>query len=37
MTHIDDDAAARAADALQAAYFRKSLCDERAQLCSAIA
>jgi len=37
MTLIDDHAAAEAADTMQAAYFRRSLCDERAQLCSEIA
>jgi hypothetical protein len=37
MTPIDDEAAAQAADTMQAAYFRRSLCDERAQLCSEIA
>jgi hypothetical protein len=37
MTLIDDHAAAQGADLMQAAYFRRSLCDERAQLCSEIA
>ncbi|MGB8405876.1 MAG: hypothetical protein WCE30_17580 [Mycobacterium sp.] len=37
MTLVDDHAAVQAADAMQAAYFRRSLCDERAQLCSEIA
>ena len=32
VTLIDDKAAAEAADALQPAYFRRSLCAERAQL-----
>jgi hypothetical protein len=32
VTPSDDEAA----DVLQAAYFRKSLCDERAQLCTEI-
>ncbi|MDT5117157.1 MAG: hypothetical protein QOE30_2896 [Mycobacterium sp.] len=36
MALIDEGAAANA-DALQAAYLRKSLCDERAHLCSEIA
>jgi acyl-CoA reductase-like NAD-dependent aldehyde dehydrogenase len=37
MTRIDDAAAAQVADAMQAAYFRRSLSDEREQLCSEIA
>lgn len=37
MTLIDDSAAAHAADAMQAAYLRSSLCDEKAQLCCEIA
>jgi hypothetical protein len=36
MTHIDD-AAAQAADAMQAAYLREALNLERAKLCSEIA
>ena len=36
MTLLDDQGAANA-DARQAAYFRRSLCDERAHLCSEIA
>jgi predicted Zn-dependent peptidase len=37
MSRIDDAAAAQVADAMQAAYFRRSLFDEREQLCSEIA
>jgi hypothetical protein len=37
MTRIDDAAAAQVADAMQAAYLRRSLFDEREQLCSEIA
>jgi hypothetical protein len=37
MTHTDDEAAAQAADAMQAASLRESLCIERAKLCSEIA
>jgi hypothetical protein len=33
----DDGATDKAADAMQAAYLRRSLCDERAKLCSEIA
>lgn len=36
MTLNDDEAANEAADALQAAYFRRSLCDERAHLLAEI-
>ena len=36
VTLIGDKAAAEAADALQAAYFRRSLCAERAQLLAEI-
>jgi hypothetical protein len=36
VTLNDDEAAAEAADALQAAYFRRSLCDERALLLAEI-
>ena len=37
MTLFDDDAAAKAANALQAAHFRASLCHERARLMGEIA
>jgi hypothetical protein len=37
MTLVDGHAAAQAADAMQAAYFRRSLCDERVELCAEIA
>ena len=36
VTLNDDEAANEAADALQAAYFRRSLCDERAHLLTEI-
>jgi hypothetical protein len=36
VTLLDDEAAAKAADTLQAAYFRTSLCNERAHLLAEI-
>jgi hypothetical protein len=37
VTLLDDEAAAEAADTLQAAYFRTSLCEERGHLLAEIA